>query len=302
MKLISILAILASLFSACDMKEVTPVYESSKVLNNYPSGSTICYLGDRFFIMGDDASEIMVLDDNMEEVERIKIFPGGEQMRLPKNSKADVESSVVIDYNGKPAVLFLGSGSYSPHRDSLFLLQYESKKVERIDAKVFFDKLRLDIPDLNIEAAAMLDQDLLLGLRANKTYPDNYLAVTGFNGLTFKLKRKILIQLPFSDAGISGMDYDTSEDILFITFSSEETSNSYDDGQIGESYLAFITNAAQALEQDRLVLTEIVTLSDLSPEFADQKIESVALTKDARRLLLVADDDKGNTKLFTLRY
>lgn len=252
--------------------------------------------------MGDDAAEVLVLDDSMKERERIRIFPQGEQMRLPKDSKADVESSVVIDHNGKPSVLFLGSGSHSPYRDSAFLLEHELKQVQRIDTKTFFDRLRLEVKDLNIEAATMLDHELLFGLRGNTTYPDNYVVVADYTGLTFKFKRKVLIQSSLQDAGISGMDYDEKDDILFITFSSEDTSNSYDDGQIGESYLGFIANAKQALKQDKLIITELVKLSELSLEFIDQKIESVSLTKEPRKLMLVADDDNGNTKIFTLRY
>lgn len=300
--LMPILLFVASLFPACTMKDVKPTYESSRMLNNYPSGSTVCYYGGKYVIMGDDAAEVLVLDNDMQELERIEVFPKGKETRLPKDSKADVESSALIDHNGKPAVLFLGSGSHSPHRDSAFILDYEIKQVKRIDFSLFFDELRLEVKDLNIEAAVMLDSNLLLGLRGNTSYPDNYIAMAGFSGLTFKFKRKILIQSSLTNAGISGMEYDKQEDILFITFSSEDTSNSYDDGQIGESYLAFITNAKQALNEEKLVIKDAVALSGLSPEFADQKIESVSLTSDPRRILLVADDDKGNTKIFTLRY
>lgn len=301
MKLTSIL-ILTILLTACDMKDAKPVYESSKLLANYPSGSTVCYLNGRYYIMGDDAADVLVLNDNWEELDRIPIFPKGDQLRLPKASKADVESSVVIDYSGKPAILFLGSGSHSPHRDSMFVLEPNIKQVKHLDAPVFFDELRAEVRDLNIEAAAMLDNNLLLGLRANKTYPDNYIAFADHSGLTFKFKRKILIQSSLQHAGISGMDYDERQDILFLTFSSEDTANAYDDGQIGESYLAFVRNAKQLLEQDKLALTELIKLSDLDPEFAEQKIESVSLSSGQRRLMLVADDDKGNTKIFSLKY
>ncbi len=293
---------LASLFSACNMKDVQPVFESSRVLTDYPSGSTVCYLDGKYYIMGDDAAEILVLNDNMNELERIRIFPAGEHIRLPKDSKADVESSAIINHDGKPSVLFLGSGSRSPHRDSAFLLETKLKKVERIDTRTFFDELRMEVKDLNIEAASVAGSELLLGLRANKSYPENYIALADFGGLNFKYNRKIAIQLPLHGAGISGMDYDEKGDVLFVTFSSEDTSNSYDDGEIGESYLAIITYASQALKEDKLAITKLIMLSELSPEFIDQKIESVSLTGDPRKLMLVADDDKGNTKIFTLSY
>ena len=107
------------------MRELNPVYEMSKVAENYPSGSAICQLNDKFYVMGDDSAEILVLNQDMEETGRIEIFTKGNKMRLPKDTKADVESSVVINYQGKPAVLFLGSGSFSPYRDSMFLFDPE---------------------------------------------------------------------------------------------------------------------------------------------------------------------------------
>lgn len=302
MKLITILLFLASLLSACDMRGLNPIYEASKVAENYPSGSTICQLNDKFYVMGDDSAEILVLNQDMEETGRIEIFTKGDEMRLPKDTKADVESSVAVNYQGKSAVLFLGSGSFSPHRDSIFLMDPELKQVTRIDSQKFYDSLRLEVNELNIEAAAMIDEELLLGLRANTSHPENYIAIAEIKEFKFTFKRKILIQSSFENAGISGMDYHQDDDILFITFSSEDTSNAYDDGQIGESYLALVTDARSALKQQKLMLNRVVKLSDLSPEFRDQKIESVSLMNGHRKLMLVADDDKGQTKIFTIKY
>ena len=302
MKLITILLFLASLLSACDMRELNPVYEMSKVAENYPSGSTICQLNDKFYIMGDDSAEILVLNQDMQESGRIEIFARGGETRLPKDRKADVESSVVINQKGIPSVLFLGSGSFSPHRDSMFLLDPELNQVKRIDTQKFYDTLRLEVNALNIEAAAMLDEELLLGLRANTRHPENYIAIAEIKELTFTFKRKILIQSSLRHAGISGMDYHKDEDILFITFSTEDTPNAYDDGQIGESYLALVTDAKSVLKDEKLVLNRIIKLSDLSPEFRNQKIESVSLVNGHRKLMLVADNDKGQTKIFTISY
>lgn len=302
MKLIYMVLISALFFSSCVMREFNPVFESSKVAVSYPSGSTISRIGDKFYLMGDDSAEILVLDKHMEETERIPVFTRGEEMRLPKESKADIESSVVIAIKDKPAVLFLGSGSLSPHRDSSFLLNPELKEVDRIDSRAFFDELRREVRDLNIEAAALLSEELLLGLRANTSNPDNYIAIAGIKEGSVTFKRKILIRTSLRNAGISGMDYHQEEDLLFFTFSSEDTSNAYDDGKIGESYLGFLPNAREALQQQELVVERIVQLSSLSPEFLDQKIESVSIMNEPRKLMLVADDDKGNSKIFTVRY
>ncbi len=302
MKFIFILTFLVILLPSCNMTEINLVYESSKVADNYPSGSTISYLDNRFYIMGDDAAEILVLNEKMDETERIPIFPKGDSSRLPKASKADIEASVTIDHEGTDSVLFLGSGSLSPQRDSAFLLNPKTKAVRRMDLKRFYDQLRTQFQDLNIEAATAIESKLLIGIRANKSHPDNYLVLAGQTGISYEFQRKIKIQLSIDQAGISGLDYDEKRDVLFITFSTEDTANSYDDGNIGESYLAALQNARQLLKGTGLIIPSLIKLTDLHSEFRSQKIESVSLKGDERKLLLVADDDQGNTKLFTLGF
>jgi len=259
-------------------------------------------MNDLFYVMGDDASEILVLNDKLEEVERIKLFPKDENIRIPKAIKADIEASVVFSQNGIDSILFFGSGSVSPHRDYAYLFEPESKSISRIDFSNFYDQLRIQFAQLNIEAATMLGNSLALGIRGNRSHPDNYIALANPGKLSPEFKRKVLIKLPVEHTGISGMDYDSERDILFITFSSESTSNSYDDGEIGESYLAIIQDAADHIEKNELHISALTKLSDLGPEFKLQKIESVSLTGDNRQLLVVADNDQGNTNLFRIGF
>ena len=288
--------------SACVMKNPTLLFLKSSDVDSYPSGSTISHFNGKFYVMGDDASEMLVLNKDQEVIERIQIFDKGEELRAPKALKADIESSVIINNQQNPSVLFLGSGSVSPHRDSAFILDLHTKEVSRINMKSFYDELRTEFKDLNIEAAAIIDENLLLGIRANTRFKDNYIALANMDGSSFTYKRKIIIKLPLNNTGISGMDYDGNEDILFITFSSENTANSFDDGEIGESFLAIIPGASQDILKKEVHITKIFKLSDLSPEFQGQKIESVSLTANKRELLLVADNDQGLTKLFKIQF
>lgn len=284
------------------MKNSTPVYLSHKSADNHPSGSTVCFMRDLFYIMGDDATEILVLNDSLEELERIALFPKGDTARIPKPLKADIESSFVISHNGTQCILFLGSGSVKTHRDIAYLFEPESKNIRRIEFSGFYDQLRKQFAELNIEAATMLCNDLALGLRGNRTNPDNYIVLASPGKLSPEFKRKVLIKLPVEFIGISGMDYDAEQDILFITFSSESTPNAYDDGQIGESYLAIIQDAAKQIKEIELNISSLTKLSALSPELGLKKIESVTQTRDKRQLLLVADDDLGNTDLFSIGF
>ena len=284
------------------MKDSSPLCLIHKSELVYPSGSTICFMNDLFYIMGDDASEILILNDKLIEVERVSLFPKDENIRIPKAIKADIEASVLIRQNGIDCILFLGSGSVSPHRDYAYLFEPESKSISRIDLSSFYDQLRNQFAQLNIEAATMLGGSLALGIRANRSYPDNYIALASPGKLSPEFQRKVLLKITVEHIGISGMDYDVARDTLFITFSSEETSNSYDDGEIGESYLAIIQDAADQIKNNELYISSLIKLSDLGPEFKFQKVESVALTADNRQLLVVADNDQGNTNLFLIGF
>lgn len=284
------------------MENSGPLYLIHKSAFDYPSGSTICFMNNLFYILGDDASEILVLNDQLLELDRIPFFPKDENIRIPKATKADIEASVIIREDGIDCILFFGSGSVSPHRDYAYLFEPESKSISRIDFSRFYDQLRTQFAHLNIEAAAMLANSLALGIRANRSNPDNYLALAIPGKLSPEFQRKVLLKLPVDHIGISGMDYDVARDILFITFSSEDTGNSYDDGKIGDSYLTIIQEATEQIQKNELYITSLTKLSDLGPEFELQKIESVALTANDRQLLLVADNDQGDTNLFRIGF
>ncbi len=284
------------------MKSSIPLYLIQKSELAYPSGSTICLMNDLFYIMGDDASDILILNNKLVEVERVPLFPKDENIRIPKANKADIEASVVIRKKGIDCILFLGSGSVSPHRDHAYLFEPESKSIRRVDFSDFYDQLRNQFAQLNIEAATMLGNSLALGIRANRSYPDNYIVLAIPGKISPEFRRKVLLKLPVEHAGISGMEYDGVQDILFITFSSESTTNSYDDGEIGESYLAIIQDAADQIQKNELYISSLSKLGDLGTEFKFQKVEAVSLTGDNRQLLLVADNDQGNTNLFRIGF
>ncbi|WP_155975824.1 DUF6929 family protein [Daejeonella oryzae] len=284
------------------MKNPEPVFIDYKIQDNYPSGSTVTYLNGYLYIMGDDASEILVLNDSLEETDRIKLFDDNPNQRIPKNLKADIEASALINFNERKSILFFGSGSLIPHRDSAFLFNPDDNKIEKINYSKFYDQLRRHFSQLNIESAASIGEELILGIRANASSPDNFLVVATSDDLLPVYKRRIYIHIPVKNTGISGMDYDSQQDILYMTFSSENTSNAFDDGEIGESYLAIIDDAKAQLQSDKIHISALTKLSDLSSEFKNQKIEGVCLLKEHSQLLLVADDDKGNTGLFRLGF
>ena len=275
---------------------------SHNLLDKYPSGSTVNYLNNRFYIMGDDASEIIVLNKALQEEERIAVFTKGSSLRSEKKTKADIEASLIVSHANAECILFFGSGSLTPHRDSAFLFNPITKAIEKIDYSQFYYHLRSHFSQLNIEAATLVNGHFLLGIRANTSNPNNFLAVTSSSVFAPLYKRKIEIKLPSAHAiGISGMDYDEANDRLFITFSSEDTSNTFDDGKVGDSYLAIVEDVKRKLANPILTPDSLIKLADVDVAFKEQKIEGITVIA-SKQLLLVADDDLGNTRIFNLNF
>lgn len=276
----------------------------SQELSEYPSGSTISFYDEHFYLMGDDASDLVVLNTELKIVQQIPLFTNTNP-RIAKAEKADIEASEWIINEGKAKLWLFSSGSLSPQRDSAFCFDPETRTIERLNLESFYRQLhKAGIAELNIEAAASVKDLLLFGSRGNDSNRQNYLVQTLANHFPdTSAFRLIQLRLP-AGAGISGMSYLAADDILLITTSIEHTDSAYDDGEIGESSLGFIYSISEKLGNQSVTPEDWIKLSKLHPDFAGQKIESVT-TQDAENgenfVTLVSDDDKGHTRLFRLK-
>jgi hypothetical protein len=204
--------------------------------------------------------------------------------------------------------LLLGSGSVSPTRDSLFILNLTKKTITRSSiAKRFKQLLNRKKAELNIEGAAFINNSLLLANRSNLKSKQNYLIVNEGEFTSFHSSRNRLISLNVDEAvyGVSGMDYDKNRDILLLTFSSEATQSAFADGEIGNSAIGIVSNISQKLERDTLRLDAWFPLSGIDKRLNKMKIESVAVAEDERKdlvLYLVSDNDDGKSTLFKIRW
>jgi hypothetical protein len=103
--------------------------------------------------------------------------------------------------------------------------------------------------------------------------------------------------------GLSELCYIQENDTLLISFTSEDTSNSYDDGKIGDSYIALVPNASAELLKDEIKLAKLHTLSTVDKPFVNQKIEGMCyqFVGDGLTLHFVSDNDDGESRLFQVR-
>jgi len=276
-------------------------------LPGYPSGSGLAYHNGYIYLMGDDASQMLLTDTLFKVKDSITIFTTAEK-RIAKDEKADMEAIALIGRNKPPLLFLTGSGSLSPNRDSCTTIDPLTKERKHYSLGVFYSRLRsAGIRDLNIEGVTSLPFGIGLVSRGNKSFPRNILVIAedkfweNQGTANFKLIKIGGNSDTSTFKGISGMDYSNRTDQLLLTVSTENTHNSYEDGAIGKSYLWIINNISSKKELEGINPNTIIDLEEIDPRFKDQKIESVCIIaedKEKRELVLTADDDKGGTVLF----
>lgn len=286
----------------------------SLLLADFPSGSSISYHDGRFYLVGDDASKVAVLDHHYRQVNAIGLFdhPG---KRISKAKKADFETAVVIDVDHKAHLLAIGSASRREREKGMLipLASADSHQAapSTIDLAVFTERLKTSgIKEVNIEGAAVIGDQIVLANRGNHTYPENHLIITEKD---YWLRQEdahisvLPLTLPPSEKGFTGISelcYVPSSNSLLFTLSSEATANAYDDGVIGDSYIGWASGISGKLKQPALVLDGIINLSETDAAFKGEKIEGICLERaDGKELLLhlVADNDQGESRLFNVK-
>ena len=279
------------------------------LLSEFPSGSAINYYDGHLYLIGDDANTLLVLDSNYNEVIAVPFFDYAEK-RIPKKKKADLETAVILHKNGQKSLLALGSAATQEREMGVLLpLPYAGNKPQYISSASFIKRLQ-QIPEINIEGAALAGDHLILANRGSEGNPFNHLIITTPDFLERQQEAeitisKLFIPFPLSGfAGISELCYVEQEDVLLVILSSEATTNAYDDGAIGDSYFAWIKDISQKLDGCDVTLDGLINLSDVDPAFKGEKMEGVclsAITDQGWYLHLVADNDQGASRLFHIK-
>jgi hypothetical protein len=277
-----------------------------KKLDHYPSASGIEYFNNQFYVIGDDANNLLILDSNLIPTDSINLYSFAEK-RIPKKLKADIEA-ITITKNNK--LLLLGSGSISPTRNIGWLFDPVSKQKDSIRIDTFYQRLKHNgIEEINIEGICTIPGSVILTNRGSKGYPKNYLILTSEIFWTDQANAPISLILVGINAdsslftGVSGITYSKQSDRLILTVSTEDTRNNMDDGAIGKSYLWIIENISAKKKWKAINPNQIIDLENEDPQLKGQKIESVCVTKETKNflhLVLVADNDDGSSSIFKL--
>ena len=288
-----------------DGGRIKPIKKS--ILNNFQSGSSLDFYDNKIFVVGDDTRDLLILNKNFEELNRVRLFES-EDRRIAKDLKADLETSTIIEYNGSPSMLMLGSGS-KDNKSFGYIINLDTLEVtEKFKYDIFINRLKDEygIADVNIEGSACVSDYFLLSNRGNKTNPDNLLIVTENNFWEKQSRVNISLSrilLPNKDAGVSEIYYEIDSDTLFFTASIEHTANNYDDGKIGDSFIGYILNFSSKLYKDTVTPDLFINLTEVDSSFNKQKIEGICIEDNTGGnyvINLVSDNDNDESIIFKI--
>lgn len=284
--------------------------ENRIIIPELPSLSGVEIIGKDIFVTGDNLPNLYKINDNGKILKSYTLIPKTEFEGglMPKHLKPDFEGMCKIKFQSGYFLLLFGSGSKSPQRDILFMVNPEDKTdVKKHSLFDFYSHLRIQgnisSSDLNVEAALYHEGKILLFNRGN-----NFIIEFSLEDLfqhlenkkyipEFKFYQIFLPVLKNISAGFSGADI--FEDRIIFTASVENTFNWVDDGEVLGSYLGFIS-----LKNLRDKYTPPCKLIEENNEILKLKIESVAIKKvspSGTELVLVSDSDGGSSEIIFCR-
>ena len=282
-----------------------PELLQTTLLPHYPSASSLALVGDRLYVIGDDAPWLLVLDRDHRPVDSLRLF-ASTTARIPKPIKADLETSAFISIHDTGYLYAISSFS-TPVRNRVLCLATGNDSHPRLISNHSASFRLPAVSQLNIEGATFVQDRLVLSNRANTTNTVNQLLVTRLvNGMP-DTSTIISVTLPgiTTTAGISGLHYVAENDLLLFSASTEDTPNAYTDGPVGESYIGHIKAFSSRWHSDRLTADTLIALGPCLGQSLPQKIESITagpLQGNTLEIHLAADNDNGQSILYKMRW
>ncbi|MBI1268506.1 MAG: hypothetical protein GC193_13860 [Cryomorphaceae bacterium] len=275
-------------------------------LVDVPSASGIAKVNDQLFVIGDNSPFLFALTADYQIQERIRLPLDVYDITIPKKRKPDFEAMTVVERNGKKQLLIFGSGSKSPERDLLMMVEVESRDIQKFSLTDFYAEIIASTaltPDtLNIEAAAAIENRLFLFNREENRvfellisqfleYIENAGPIPSFHHCRLSLPTMNGVQ-----AKISGASAVPNESTIVFTASVEDNPNPIDDGAILGSFVGLL-NVSDIREH---YAPDCRILKDNNQPLT-VKVESVeVINRNADRslqLLLVTDSDGAASEL-----
>lgn len=312
LKLLLLLLFIIKVLSL-ENKNPIAIVTRSIFLDSVPSGSAISIIDNHVFIVGDDSPYLFRYSLQYQPVEKYPILPKfAHWQRIPKNVKPDFECMVKRKAGNEHYLYIFGSGSKSPERDSLLVINTNHpESFKKHSLKAFYTKYTAltgaSREDLNIEGAVILKGNLYLLNRGN-----NDIIITEWSGFMEVVSggREIdnleiahhKILLPEIDgvmAGFSGAGLLPEANKILFTATVENTDNWIDDGEILGSFIGIIDPAKLAQP------VEIAGIADGKGNKIIDKVEAVEFLKKDKEgniiVLSITDNDNGSSNLMEIQ-
>ena len=295
--------------SAGKMKAIV---ENIRELGSIPSGSGLVKTGENFYLISDDSPYFFKLNSDFQVLEKNAIpnHEKSQDYRIPKPVKPDYESACLGKINGEEYLLAFASGSKSPERDSLLVVNLsEPENGKTYSLRPFYNLIKaqaqLKDEDINVEGSAIIGEDLFLFNRGkNVLVQTNWAKIIIFlkggpNMLAPEIKtyRIKLPQIKGIDPGFSGACQLGNENKILFTASVENTKNWIEDGEILGSFIGILN--VEKLTEDPLENVTLLTEKSGAPVI--EKVESIEFlrreTNGKISVLCLTDDDKGGSRI-----
>ncbi|HZJ36818.1 MAG TPA: hypothetical protein VFD29_09355 [Gillisia sp.] len=274
-----------------------------------PSASGVSVIGSSIYVIGDNSPWLYKLSSDYTITDKIQLNP---ETDLPngvyaKKDKPDFEALATVKTEGTWKLLAFGSGSKSPQRDVLVVVDPEDlSKLKSYSMIGFYNLLKtsakLTDAELNIEAAEVIGNLLFLFNRRKNLLFEyklseffNYLNEKGENPLP-KIYKFSLPTIRGIEAGFTGAGQLPGGQKIIFTATVEDTPNNIDDGEVLGSFIGVIS-LKDLQDHNRPDCIPIA----VDNEVLKIKVESVTMLDQTKtgevEILMVTDSDGGFSEI-----
>ncbi|WP_146185068.1 DUF6929 family protein [Flavobacterium pallidum] len=214
------------------------------------AASGIAYDYGLLYLISDNSQFLYVYDMESRQLDKIPLVENATE-NIPKSFKPDFESLMILGRN----LYAFGSGS-TENRNTLRIYNLESKAITAKDLTKTYEALRfssgISTSEFNIEGTAKFDDDWLFFQRGNGAANQNGIFISqNIAGLNPKF---IPLKLPeINGSEFSFTDAIVVDGLIFFLASAENTSSTYEDGDILGSLFGKINRHDFSIEETLII-------------------------------------------------
>jgi len=215
------------------------------------SASGLVFYQDKLYIVSDNSTFLYEYTISNENLNKIALVENPKE-NIIKKDKPDFESITIFEKD----IIILSSGS-TEKRNKVIQYKTLSKKIKEKDFSELYQKIKSQLnikeDELNIEGLIASDKTIYFFQRGNGVnskngiiYADDEIENQKFNFVSFDLPKIKNITSTFTDAILV-------EDKIYFLAAAEDTTSTYDDGEVLGSIIGTIDLKTMKLENYLLI-------------------------------------------------